>query len=74
MTTKAPAFELSDEDCNLLAEALGEYAWQYQTRDSAMAERCEALATQLRSATDEPAPTTERKPTTFSTVPPPLFI
>lgn len=62
MSTKAPAFELSDNDRALLVEALGEYAWQY--RGEAKAERCEALATQLRSANDEPAPTTERMPQT----------
>lgn len=62
MTTKAPAFELSDDDRALLTEALGEYAWQYQTRDSEKAERCEQLAAKLRSANDEPAPKTERMP------------
>ena len=70
MTTKAPAFELSDDDRALLADALGEYAWQYQTRDSAKAERCEQLAAKLRSANDEPAPTTERMPRRQSTIPP----
>ena len=60
MTTKAPAFELSDDDRALPVEALGEYAWQY--RGEAKAERCEAIATQLRAANDEPAPKTERMP------------
>jgi len=72
--TKVLAFELSDDDRALLADALGDYAWRYQARDSAKAQRCEQLATQLREATDESAPVTERKPTTFSTVPPPMFI
>lgn len=69
MTTKTPAFELSDDDRALLADALGEYAWRYQTRDSAMAERCEQLAAKLRSANDEPAPTTERMPRRQPTIP-----
>lgn len=30
MSTKAPAFELSEDDRALLVEALGEYAWQYR--------------------------------------------
>jgi hypothetical protein len=68
--TKAFAFELSDDDRVLLVEALGDYAWRYQARDSAKAERCEQLATQLRSASDEPAPTTERMPRRQSTIPP----
>lgn len=71
MSTKAPAFELSDDDRALLAEALGDYAWRYQARDSAKTERCEQLAAKLRSANDEPPPVTERRPTTFSTIPPP---
>ncbi len=70
MTTKALAFELSDDDRALLAEALGDYAWRYQTRDSAMAERCERLAVKLRSANDEPAPTTERMLRRQSTISP----
>jgi len=72
MTTKAPAFELSDDDRALLVDALGDYAWRY--RGDEKAERCEQLAAQFRAANEEPAPITERKPTTFSTVPPPLFI
>lgn len=68
MTTKAPAFELSDNDRALLDEALGDYAWRYQARDSAKAQQCEQLAARLRSANDEPAPKTERMPQTRSPI------
>lgn len=67
MNTKAPAFELSDDDRALLVEALGEYAWRYP--GEAKAERCKAIATQLRSA-DDIEPITERRPPPFSTIPP----
>jgi len=70
--TKALAFELSDDDRALLADALGDYAWRYRGEEKA--ERCEQLAAQFQTASDESAPVTERKPTTFSTVPPPMFI
>lgn len=56
MTTKddpgfgAVAFELSDDDRNLLVEALGGHAWRYRGHAGRIAERCTRIANQLEAA------------------------
>ncbi len=75
MTKSFPpvVFELSDDERNLLLEALGDHAMRYHGHPGHVAERCELLAERLEFVPQDDAPITERKPTTISSIPP-LFV